>query len=80
MRIIAICLLLWASGMWASAAALEGIVRTPKGRPISNAQLRIEAKSGKFVKTTTTDARGTLLLRWPDSWHRLQSDGCQGIN
>jgi hypothetical protein len=58
MRIIAICLLLWASGMWASAAALEGIVRTPKGRPISNAQLRIEAKSGKFVKTTTTDARG----------------------
>ena len=58
MRIIAICLLLWASGMWASAAALEGIVRTPDGRPIRNAQLRIEAKSGKFAKMTTTDAKG----------------------
>ena len=58
MRIIAICLLLWASGMWASAAALEGIVRTPDGRPIRSAQIRIEAKSGKFVKMTTTDAKG----------------------
>ena len=44
--------------MWASAAALEGIVRTPDGRPIRNAQIRIESKSGKFSKTTTTDAKG----------------------
>jgi len=58
MRIIAICLLLWASAVWASATALEGIVRTPGGRPIRNAQIRIEAKSGKFAKTTTTDAKG----------------------
>ena len=57
-RAVAICLLLWASGVWASAAALEGIVRTPDGRPIRNAQVRIEAKSGKFVKTATTDAKG----------------------
>jgi hypothetical protein len=40
------------------STALEGIVKAPDGHPISNAQLRIEAKSGKFVKTTTTDARG----------------------
>ena len=61
MRIIAICLLLWASGMWASAAALEGVVRTPNGHPVRNAQLRIEAKSGKFAKTITTDAKGHYL-------------------
>ena len=53
-----ILLVLVCSGMWASAAALEGIVRTPDGRPIRSAQIRIEAKSGKFVKTTTTDAKG----------------------
>ena len=58
MRIIAICLLLWASGVWASAAALEGIVKAPDGHPIKNAQVRIEAKNGRFVKTTTTDAKG----------------------
>jgi hypothetical protein len=57
-RAVAICLLLWASGAWASAAALEGIVRTPNGHPIRNAQIRIEAKSGKFAKTITTDAKG----------------------
>jgi len=57
-RAVAICLLLWAPGAWASAAALEGIVRTPNGHPIRNAQIRIEAKSGKFTKTITTDAKG----------------------
>jgi Carboxypeptidase regulatory-like domain len=58
MRITAICLLLWASGMWASAAALEGVVKAPDGHPIKSAQVRVEAKSGKFAKTTTTDAKG----------------------
>jgi len=43
---------------WSGTPALEGIVRTPDGRPIRNAQLVIQAKSGKFVKTTTTDAKG----------------------
>ena len=61
MRIAAICLLLLASGVWASAAALEGVVRTPNGHPVRNAQLRIEAKSGKFAKTITTDAKGHYL-------------------
>jgi hypothetical protein len=58
MRIAAICLLLWATGMWASAAALEGVVKAPDGHPIKNAQVRIEATSGKFSKTITTDAKG----------------------
>ena len=58
MRITGICLLLWASGVWASAAALEGIVNAPDGHPIKNAQVRIEAKSSKFTKTITTDAKG----------------------
>ena len=57
-KAVAICLLLWAPGVWASAAALEGIVNAPDGRPIKNAQVRVEAKSGKFAKTITTDAKG----------------------
>jgi hypothetical protein len=58
MRITAICLLLWASAVWASADTLEGTVNAPDGRPIKNAQVRIEAKRGKFAKTITTDAKG----------------------
>ncbi len=58
MRTTAICLLLWASGLWACADAIEGTVNAPDGRPIKNAQVRIEAKSAKFVKTITTDAKG----------------------
>ena len=57
-RAVVICLLLLAPGAWAFAAALEGIVNAPDGRPIKNAQVRIEAKSGKFTKTITTDAKG----------------------
>ena len=59
MRFIAFCLLLWVSSALAWAGgALEGTVRAPNGRPIRNAQVTIEAKRGKFVKTTTTDSKG----------------------
>lgn len=58
MRITAICLLLWASAIWASAAALEGVVKDPDGHPIKNAQVQISAKNAKFTKTVTTDAKG----------------------
>jgi Carboxypeptidase regulatory-like domain len=58
MKITTICLLLWASAMWVSAASLEGVVKSPDGRPISNAQVRIAAKAGKFSKTVTTNANG----------------------
>jgi hypothetical protein len=58
MRIAVTCLLLWASAVWAFAAAFEGIVKAPDGHPIKSAQVRIEAKSGKFAKTITADAKG----------------------
>jgi Carboxypeptidase regulatory-like domain len=59
MRFIAFCLLLWvSSGLAWAGSALEGTVKAPDGRPIKNAQVRIEAKGGKFAKTITTDAKG----------------------
>jgi hypothetical protein len=36
-------------------------VKAPDGHPIKNVQVRIEAKSGKFAKTITTDAKGYYL-------------------
>ena len=59
MRFIAFCLLLSvSSGLAWAGSALEGTVKAPDGHPIKNAQVRIEAKGGKFAKTTTTDAKG----------------------
>jgi Carboxypeptidase regulatory-like domain len=59
MRFIAFCLLLWvSSGLVWAGSALEGTVKAADGHPIKNAQVRIEAKGGKFAKTTTTDAKG----------------------
>jgi carboxypeptidase family protein/macroglobulin-like protein len=59
MRFIAFCLLLWlSSGLAWAGSALEGTVKAPDGRPIKNAQVRIEAKGGQFAKTITTDAKG----------------------
>lgn len=59
MRFIACCLLLWvASGLAWAGSALEGTVKAPDGRPIKDAQVKIEAKGVKFAKTTTTDAKG----------------------
>jgi hypothetical protein len=59
MRFIAFCLLLWvSSGLAWAGGALQGTVKAPDGRPIKNAQVRIEAKGGKFAKTITTDAKG----------------------
>jgi hypothetical protein len=59
MRFVAFCLFLWvSSGLAWAGAALEGTVKAPDGRPMKNAQVRIEAKGGKFAKTITTDAKG----------------------
>ena len=58
MKIFMTCLLLLASGVWASAAAPEGVVKAADEKPIKSAQVRIEAKSGRFAKTVTTDSRG----------------------
>jgi len=43
---------------WSGTPALEGIVKSPDGEPIKNAQIQIEGNSGKFAKTVRTDARG----------------------
>ena len=58
MKITAICLLLCISSVWASAATLKGTVRDSSGRPIKGAEVRVEAKIGKFTKKTKTDAAG----------------------
>ena len=59
MRFITFCLLLWvSSGLAWAGSALEGTVKAPDGRPMKNAQVKIEAKGGKFAKTITTDAKG----------------------
>jgi len=59
MKFGAFCLFLWvSSGLAWAGAALEGTVKAPDGRPVKNAQVRIEAKGGKFAKTITTDAKG----------------------
>jgi hypothetical protein len=43
----------------AGASALEGIVKDPNGRPISGADIRIEAKTGSsWNKVVKTDAKG----------------------
>jgi hypothetical protein len=43
----------------AGASAIEGIVKDPNGRPISGADIRIEAKSGSsWNKAVKTDTKG----------------------
>jgi hypothetical protein len=42
--------------VWAGATVVEGVVKDPSGRPIKDADVRIEAKN--FSKIVKTDARG----------------------
>ena len=58
MRIGVICLLLCISSVWASAGTLQGTVKDSSGHPIKGAEVRIEAKIGKFTKIAKTDAAG----------------------
>jgi hypothetical protein len=58
MRIGVICLLLCLSSVWASAGTLQGTVKDSSGHPIKGAEVRIEAKIGKFTKIAKTDAAG----------------------
>jgi hypothetical protein len=53
-----ICLLLLTSTAWAGTPALEGIVKDAKGNPIKGAEVKIEARTGTFSRTTKTDANG----------------------
>src|SRR6476620_771998 len=47
---------------WAGASAIEGIVKDPNGRPISGADVRIEAKNGgAWNKVVKTDGKGHYI-------------------
>jgi hypothetical protein len=43
---------------WSGTPALEGIVKDTNGRPIKGAEVRIEARTGKFSNAMKTDANG----------------------
>lgn len=52
-------LILLSGSARAGASALEGIVKDPNGRPVSGADVRIEAKNGSsWNKIVKTDAKG----------------------
>jgi hypothetical protein len=47
---------------WAGPASIQGIVKDPKGRPIKNADVRIQSRDGKQVfATVKTDAKGRYI-------------------
>lgn len=60
-RIVAVFLALGFVAGNASASGksdFEGVVRDTKGRPIKNAEIRVERKDGKIISTNKTDANG----------------------
>ena|SRR5438309_298976 len=46
---------------WAGSSVLQGVVNDPNGKPIQNAQIRIEPRNGGKVATTKTDASGRYV-------------------
>jgi hypothetical protein len=49
------------TGVFSGAAfgqSIEGVVRGPDGKPLKDAEVRVEQKGNKSVLTTKTDARG----------------------
>ena len=54
--------LLCAATAWAGPASIQGIVRDAQGKPIKNADVRIESKDGKQVfNTVKTDSQGRYI-------------------
>jgi hypothetical protein len=53
--IAVVALTVCVASAWASPTAIEGTVKDPAGRPVSNADVRVEGKVSKVVKT---DAKG----------------------
>ena len=52
-------LIVLAASAWAAPSTLEGTVKDPTCRPLTGADVRIEAKQGsKFSKTVKTDTKG----------------------
>ena len=51
--------LLCAASAWAGPSSIQGIVKDAQGKPIKNADVRIESRDGKQVfNTVKTDAKG----------------------
>jgi hypothetical protein len=54
-------LILSAASAWATGSTLQGIVKDSEGHPIRGANIRIEAKNGRLVKTIQTDVSGRYI-------------------
>ena len=53
---------LCAANAWAGPASIQGIVRDAQGKPIKNADVRIESQNGKqLFNTVKTDAKGRYI-------------------
>ena len=53
---------LCAATAWAGPASIQGVVKDPQGKPIKNADVRIESRDGKQVfNTVKTDAKGHYI-------------------
>src|SRR5258707_11016051 len=53
---------LCAANAWAGPASIQGIVKDAQGKPIKNADVRIESKDGKQVfNTVKTDSQGRYI-------------------
>ena len=54
--------LLCAANVWAGSASIQGIVKDANGKPIKNADIRIESRDGKQVfGTVKTDSQGRYI-------------------
>src|SRR5262245_37812692 len=48
-----------AASAWAGPASIQGVVKDAQGKPIKNADVRVESKDGKQVfNTVKTDSQG----------------------
>jgi carboxypeptidase family protein len=62
LRIAVVGLAVCVANAWASPTSFEGTVKAPDGRPIGNADVRVEARgASKFSKTVKTDAKGQYV-------------------
>jgi Carboxypeptidase regulatory-like domain len=54
--------LLCAANAWAGSASIQGIVKDAHGKPIKNADIRVESRDGKQVfGTAKTDSQGRYI-------------------
>src|SRR6476620_2887373 len=55
-------ILLCAASAWAGPASIQGIVKDAQGKPIKNADVRIESRDGKqLFNTVKTDTQGRYI-------------------